>query len=119
MARDPFTALAGVVTARRDLYTDLLRIAEHNVRVRDAIDRCESGCTAPISVTVPAPLCEACAEAMDPDQWLRCSRCERVMPRSSFHKLASAKSGHHSHCKKCHAASARASRASTAALGKP
>jgi hypothetical protein len=61
---DPFSALANVVTARRDLYTDLLRIAEHNVRVRATMDRCESGCTSPVVVTVPAPLCESCAEAM-------------------------------------------------------
>ena len=50
--------------AARDLATALLARAERNALDRARRGLCTSGCTAPVTVTDPEPLCARCAEEM-------------------------------------------------------
>ena len=48
----------------RDHASLLLAIADRRAAERERYDLCASGCTAPVVVTEPEPLCASCARRM-------------------------------------------------------
>lgn len=71
MTANPFDALANVIATTRDHHSLVLRIADRRAAERAAAERrlaqrghCATGCTAPVAVVEPEPLCEQCAREM-------------------------------------------------------